>query len=497
MRVLSRGTELEILGSSSNGNWFRVRHDNQLGWVATNRVVQSTRLGTTTTTADFRQGPGTSHASMRVLSRGTELEILGSSSNGNWLQVRHDNQLGWVATNRVVQVTRLGVTTTATAYFRQGPGTSHASMRVLSQGTELENLGASADNSWLQVRIGTQLGWVSAMRVSESRKPGRTTVADVRIHLSPDASSTVIRRLPRHQELMIIQRTTATQGWTQVVVVDGGGTHTGWIRTNQVERRTQTRRTRGVGTVPVHTGPGNGFNISRRINTNLYVILLAEVGDWSYVRFDQSGVRYYGWISTIRLAKIHNQVITLSNAEALSYTALVNRDFRLASNFSPNDLRSVNVRSNGNQRLRSTAARSLEDLFQAANRSGHTLIAASGYRSYARQTVVHNNHIANHGLAAARRFSARPGHSEHQLGLAMDISTPGLGGALSSGFSSIPEGRWVRNNAHRFGFIVRYPQNREPDTGFVYEPWHLRFVGVDVATEIFNRGLILEEFLGH
>ena len=235
----------------------------------------------------------------------------------------------------------------------------------------------------------------------------------------------------------------------------------------------------------VHTG-GNWFfmNNSGRMQTGVVSINRA----WH--SFAPNGV-WRGQLSTV------NNVTTLLNADALSYLTLVNRNFRLSSNFSPNDLRTVNVRSSGNQQLRSTAAHALEDMFRAANRAGHTLIAASGYRSYARQTAVHNNHIANHGLAQALRFSARPGHSEHQLGLAMDVSTPGLGGALSSAFSSTPEGRWVRNNAHHFGFIIRYPQNRESDTGFIYEPWHLRFVGVEAATQIFNRGLILEEFLGH
>jgi LAS superfamily LD-carboxypeptidase LdcB len=176
----------------------------------------------------------------------------------------------------------------------------------------------------------------------------------------------------------------------------------------------------------------------------------------------------------------------------------VNQDFRLASSFAPNDMRVVNVRSvNGTHRMRRTAAGYAENLFQDARRSGHTLIATSGFRSYATQRATHNHWISVLGLTQARRVSARPGHSEHQLGLALDISTPRLGGALSASFSSTSEGRWLRNNAHRYGFIIRYPRNREADTGFAYEPWHIRFVGVDAATEIFNRGLILEEFLGH
>ena len=194
-------------------------------------------------------------------------------------------------------------------------------------------------------------------------------------------------------------------------------------------------------------------------------------------------------------------VITLSHDEALCYLALVNRNFRLSSEFSPSDLsvvNALNVYGNINQwiTMRATAARALERMLTAANdESGHTLLIISGYRSYETQTMVHHHAIINQGETEALRFSARPGHSEHQLGLAIDLSTFGLGGQLSSQFSSTPEGMWIRNNAHRFGFIIRYPNGREPDTGFAYEPWHLRYIGVDAAMQMFGSDIILEEFL--
>jgi len=190
-----------------------------------------------------------------------------------------------------------------------------------------------------------------------------------------------------------------------------------------------------------------------------------------------------------------DSAVTLSNSEALSYLALVNRHFRLSSSFSPGDLSVVNVQStHGTHHLRATAARAAEGLFAAAANDGHTLIATSGYRSFATQQATHQHWINVMGEAEARRVSARPGHSEHQLGLALDVTTPALGG-LSTQFSSTPEGVWVRNNAHRFGFIIRYPANREADTGFSYEPWHIRYVGIDAATTIHNGNLILEDFL--
>lgn len=193
----------------------------------------------------------------------------------------------------------------------------------------------------------------------------------------------------------------------------------------------------------------------------------------------------------------NDYLVTLSDSQAHSYLALVNRNFKLSSEFSPDDLSVVNVQSvHGQHLMRATAARAAEDLFQAADdEAGHTLIALSGYRSYATQTATHDHWISMLGEEEARRQSARPGHSEHQLGLALDITTHSLGGQLSQQFSSTPEGMWVNHHAHRFGFILRYPQNREADTGFIYEPWHIRYVGIEAATIIYHEGIILEEFL--
>ena len=193
----------------------------------------------------------------------------------------------------------------------------------------------------------------------------------------------------------------------------------------------------------------------------------------------------------------------LTEEEALSYLALVNRCYRMSSDFSPYDLSVVNVATvnppfgSDVHHLRESAARATEELFRAAEAENLFLLMSSGYRSYDLQTFFHTNAVATHGLEEGRRISAVPGHSEHQLGLGVDLTTHALEGEgwLSQRFSTTPEGVWVRANAHRFGFIISYPQGREADTGFIYEPWHIRFVGVEAATEMFNAGQILEEFL--
>lgn len=192
--------------------------------------------------------------------------------------------------------------------------------------------------------------------------------------------------------------------------------------------------------------------------------------------------------------------VTLSDEQALSYLVLVNRCYRVSDEFEPADLSPVNVESRrvlegSHHLLRETAARAAEALFQAAEAEDLFLIASSGYRSYEWQTYFYTNAVDTIGLEEARRVSAVPGHSEHQLGLALDVSTRELEGDLIEAFATTPEGMWVNENAHRFGFIISYPQNREAETGFIYEPWHIRFIGVEAATEIFNHEQILEAFL--
>lgn len=125
-----------------------------------------------------------------------------------------------------------------------------------------------------------------------------------------------------------------------------------------------------------------------------------------------------------------------------------------------------------------------------AARSGVNLFIVSGFRSFSSQRSIYGGYVSREGVARADRHSARPGFSEHQSGLAIDVNS------VSQSFGSSREGRWVAANAHRFGFIVRYPQGKEHITGYMYEPWHLRFVGTEAARILVSRGLTLEEYTG-
>ena len=143
-----------------------------------------------------------------------------------------------------------------------------------------------------------------------------------------------------------------------------------------------------------------------------------------------------------------------------------------------------------NPGVNQTAKRAFDEMQAAASREGLNIYISSGFRSYEYQAGLYNRYVQNHGKAEADRFSARPGHSEHQTGLAFDLNT------IDDSLAATAEGKWVAEHCHEYGFIIRYPEGKEHITGYLYEPWHIRYLGVDTATKVYNSGKTLEEYLG-
>ena len=143
------------------------------------------------------------------------------------------------------------------------------------------------------------------------------------------------------------------------------------------------------------------------------------------------------------------------------------------------------------------ARAAFEQMATDAKELGFDLVAFSGFRSYEYQATLYNNYVNRDGKDEADRYSARPGHSEHQTGLAFDIGENSQQGLwLTAEFGETPAGKWLADNAHKYGFILRYPEGKEEITGFMYESWHFRYVGIEKATDIKKTGLTLEEYLG-
>lgn len=136
-----------------------------------------------------------------------------------------------------------------------------------------------------------------------------------------------------------------------------------------------------------------------------------------------------------------------------------------------------------------SAINALYELQNDASLIGYSMPLLSGYRSYYTQQTLYNNYVNIDGKDLADTYSARPGHSEHQTGLAFDV------GNIDDNYGNTQEGIWLKNNAHLYGFIIRYPKGKEHITGYQYEPWHIRYLGVEHATNIYNSEITLEEYL--
>lgn len=146
--------------------------------------------------------------------------------------------------------------------------------------------------------------------------------------------------------------------------------------------------------------------------------------------------------------------------------------------------------------MRAEAAGAFMQLVEAAEAEGIEIVMTTAYRSYGYQNILWNNAVARYGSEeSANSISARPGQSEHQSGLAVDISSAEINYQLEETFGDTAAGKWVAEHAHEYGFILRYGKDKEAITGYVFEPWHIRYVGKTAAAEIHESGLALEEYL--
>lgn len=158
---------------------------------------------------------------------------------------------------------------------------------------------------------------------------------------------------------------------------------------------------------------------------------------------------------------------------------IANKTYSLPSSYAPGGLLDI-FTSNFNK------------MHDDALKEGINLEIISGYRSYADQAYIYNNYVLSDSKSNADTYSARAGHSEHQTGLAADINS------LNTNFIYTKEGMWLNNNCHKYGFIIRYPEGKASVTGYMYEPWHIRYVGTPLASELYNNGnwISLEEYYG-
>jgi len=183
------------------------------------------------------------------------------------------------------------------------------------------------------------------------------------------------------------------------------------------------------------------------------------------------------------------QKLTFSDPNQLLTT--VSKDVSILG-FIPKDIVSLSKLGYPEQSARSVVVSDLERMVDEAKKDGVILSIVSSYRSYDKQVELFSDYSKNIGEVKANTFSARPGHSEHQLGTTFDFSNEKREG-LTQGFGLAPEGLWLAKNAYQYGFTISYPTHKVKVTGYTYEPWHYRYVGVEMATYLFKNDLVLQE----
>lgn len=205
--------------------------------------------------------------------------------------------------------------------------------------------------------------------------------------------------------------------------------------------------------------------------------------------------------STNKQQAFNKKLYSLDNPDSLWVIANKQRPLQPKS-YEPTDLVAPDVALRldagaEEMQMRAEAATALEHMFADAKKDGLDLMVSSAFRSHDYQEGLYNTYVKQQGKAVADTQSARPGFSEHQTGWAVDVEPASRNCEVETCFADTPEGKWVAANAYRYGFVVRYHDGKQDVTGYIYEPWHLRYVGEALSEEVHKQGdPTLEEFFG-
>lgn len=175
---------------------------------------------------------------------------------------------------------------------------------------------------------------------------------------------------------------------------------------------------------------------------------------------------------------------------------LVNKFNYLKNDYEPSDITSLDLSySYDNNRVSKETSDAYLEMAKAAKKDNISLMANSSFRTYDRQEAVYKEFYYSKGVSYADKYAARAGYSEHQTGLAIDIFTSGR--STTSDFDTSDAFKWLQTNAHKYGFILRYPKDKEYLTGYNYESWHYRYLGVETATKVYESGLTYDEYYAY
>lgn len=234
----------------------------------------------------------------------------------------------------------------------------------------------------------------------------------------------------------------------------------------------------------------NEDNLDRYINYDIDSI--NSVYDTSSIKDNYNYEDTVTYVNAYLDKEYYSNDINLSNDEANKLDIIVNKYYKLNADYEPSDLEVISSKfASGTQKLRKEAKESFEKMASDMLKDSLKIYAGSTYRSYTYQEGLYNRYVKRDGFAEAETYSARAGYSEHQLGLAVDI----VNGKWNYLSEDDEEYTWLINNSYKYGFILRYPRGSEYITGYVFEDWHFRYLGVELATKVYESGLTYDEYV--
>lgn len=239
--------------------------------------------------------------------------------------------------------------------------------------------------------------------------------------------------------------------------------------------------------------------IRNKKNTKYYIVIALIIVLTAYLLMPK---KQYTVDTKIYEEKESNEINTTSKGYEIEYRdgayyindiLIANKSYMLSKDWIPtNTTKKIPTSGFDSNLLDKEAYNAWLEMKSDAAALNLNIWAQSGYRSYEYQKELYQNYVDSKGKEAADKSSARPGASEHQTGLALDLNT------ITTSFKDTNEGKWVNDNCYHYGFIIRYPEGKTAETGYIYEPWHIRYVGKELAEKLYNGGswITLEEYLG-
>lgn len=236
---------------------------------------------------------------------------------------------------------------------------------------------------------------------------------------------------------------------------------------------------------------------NNKVTTLLQEKYFMEKNLKKYINYLSKNENITDVISIINVGSDNNWYTNTKKTDAeKGFLMLTNKFYQLKETYNSDSMIKVSKQySYGeNQFVTKETYYAFLDMFNAAKKENLTLIINSSYRSFSEQEEIYNEYKSSKGEVAADKIAARAGFSEHQTGLAIDIQTYG---STASTFEEFDEFKWLKDNAHKYGFILRYPKGKEYLTGYEYESWHYRYVGIEVATYIYKNNITFDEYYAY